>query len=120
MKNRILMLIFCFVCISCVKDIQRIPMECYVYDSKTKTPLQNVNITQILKGKKSIITKTSKNGYFKIDKLTKLRFGMENHKLVNLFFLEKEGYKIDTIETYGGTNDVYKRDSIFMKSIVDL
>ncbi len=83
------MLFLCFLCISCVKDIQRFPMECYVYDSKTKKTLKHVNVTQIFDGKKSIITTTSEKRYFKIEKLTKLSLGMENHKLVNIFFRKK-------------------------------
>ncbi|MCD9856802.1 hypothetical protein LUD75_18910 [Epilithonimonas sp. JDS] len=115
MKKIVVVLLINSILLACVNDVERIPMECFVYDSITKKPLNDVNIFQILDGKKTHITTTSESGQFKVKGLSRLTFGMEVHKLSNLFFLEKEGYKIDTIETYGGKNDFYKKDSLFLK-----
>lgn len=110
-----LIFLLTFMILSCTKDTQRISMECYIYDFSTKAPINNVEITQLLDGKNVILTKTSTKGYFKVDKLTQLSLGMESRNLASLIFLKKEGYITDTIEIYGGTNDTYKRDSIFLK-----
>lgn len=71
----------------------------------------------MLDGKRTVQAKTSEKGYFEIDQSTKLSFGMESHKLANIFFIEKNGFQTDTLEVYGGINDVFKKDSIFMKSL---
>lgn len=116
MKKSLLIILTLLFLVGCVKDTKRIPMEAYIYDSKTKKPLDNVSIFQILDGKKTQIATTSEKGQFKVKGLSQLTFGMEVHKLRNLFFLEKKGYETDSIETYGGANDFYKKDSLFMKS----
>ncbi|ANF49894.1 hypothetical protein A0O34_04835 [Chryseobacterium glaciei] len=115
MKKLILLLIF--IILSCAKDTQRVAMECYVYDSTTKKPVEDVEITQQLDGENVIVAKTSAKGYFKVTRSTKLSFGMETHNLANLFFLKKNGYLTDTIETSGGANDLYKQDSIFLRKL---
>ena len=115
MKKNVFGLLIFNSLLACVKDTQRISMEGYIYDSITKEPLNNVFVYQILDGKKTKITKTSDRGQFKVNGLSQLTFGMEVHNLGNLFFLERKGYKTKTIETYGGTNDFYKKDSLFLK-----
>lgn len=111
--KRLIILSF-FTILSCTNDTQRIAMECYVYDSMTKTPVKNVEVTQLLDGENAIIAVTSSKGYFKVDKLSKLKIGMESHNLASLILLKKQGYLTDTIEVYGGINDLYKKDSIFI------
>lgn len=103
--------------ISCVNDIDRIKTEGYVYDYDTKKPLQNVRILQIVNGSNILVTKTSEDGYFGLKKKTKMSLGTERHILGNIYVLEKEGYQTDTLEIYGGVNDIYKKDSLFIKSL---
>jgi hypothetical protein len=100
---------------SCVNDIKRNALECFVYDSITKKPIPDLQVIQKLDGKRVLVAKTSKVGYFKIDKLTELKLGMETHNLTNVYFLEKNGYVVDTIISYSSSNAVDRRDSIFMK-----
>ncbi|MCP2028469.1 hypothetical protein L1276_003639 [Flavobacterium sp. HSC-32F16] len=90
-------------------------MKCYIYDSVLKTPVKSVEVVQLLDGKHIVITMSSVKGYFEVSKQTKLTMGMESHNLGNLILLKKQGYLTDTIEIYGNSNDLYKRDSIFMK-----
>ncbi len=113
--KKINLLILALLFMSCVKDTQRVEMKCYIYDSALKTPVKNVEVVQLLDGKHVVITMSSVNGYFEVSKQTKLTMGMESHNLGNLILLKKQGYLTDTIEIYGNSNDLYKRDSIFMK-----
>ncbi|MEN4760128.1 hypothetical protein ABEG63_07280 [Chryseobacterium sp. C39-AII1] len=103
------------ISLSCVKDTKRIGMNCYVYDFDTKKPINNVEVCQLINDEEQIIARTSINGNFKVQEVTKLKLGMESHKLANLILLKKEGYVTDTIETYGNKNDLYHEDSIFLK-----
>lgn len=112
-KINLLILVLLFV--SCVKDTQRVEMKCYIYDSISKTPIKNVEVVQLLDGKHVVITVSSIKGYFEVSKQTKLTLGMESHNLANLILLKKQNYLTDTIEIYGNSNDLYKKDSIFMK-----
>lgn len=100
---------------SCVNDTKRNALECFVYDSITKKPITDVKVIQKLDGKRVLVAKTSKVGYFKIDKITELKLGMETHNLANMYFLEKNEFVVDTIISYGSPNTVDRRDSVFMK-----
>lgn len=115
--KKINLLISVLLFVSCVKDVQRVEMKCYVYDSVLKTPLKDVEVLQLLDGNHVVITVSSIKGYFEVSKQTKLNVGMESHNLANLILLKKSGYLTDTIEIYGNSNDLYKRDSIFMKRL---
>lgn len=112
-----LVILLNFISLSCVKDAQRIAMEGYVYDSVTKIPIKDVKIMQSLDAKDIILAVTSTKGYFKVNSLSSLGFGMERHQLANLILLKKPGYLSDTIEIFGGSNDMYRSDSIFLKRI---
>lgn len=105
------------ISLSCVKDTERIGMNCYVYDFDTKKPINEVQVFQLLNGKEKKIAITSINGNFKVQEVTKLKLGMESHKLANLILLKKQGYTNDTLETFGNTNDFYEKDSIFLKKL---
>lgn len=111
-----LLIILALMYSSCVNDTKRNAIECFVYDSTTKKPIRDVQVIQKLDGKRVLVSTTSKLGYFKINKMTELKLGLETHNLTNLYYLEKEGYLIDTLISYGGINDIDKRDSVFLKS----
>jgi hypothetical protein len=113
-KNNLLLLVLVLL-VSCTKDTQRVEMKCYVYDSISKTPIENVEVIQLLDGEHVVVAMSSTKGYFEVSKQTKLSLGMEFHNLANLILLKKQNYLTDTIEVYGNSNDLYKKDSIFMK-----
>lgn len=114
-KNNLLIFVLLFI--SCVKDTQRVEMKCYIYDSISKTPIKDVKVIQLLDGKHVVIAMSSKKGYFEVNRQTKLSLGMESHNLANLILLKKQGYLTDTIKIYGNSNDLYKKDSLFMKKL---
>ncbi|WP_267404871.1 MULTISPECIES: hypothetical protein [unclassified Chryseobacterium] len=116
MIKKIFYLFIVNISLSCVKDTERIGMNCYVYDFDTKKPINEVKVFQLVNGEEQIIARTSINGNFKVGEVTKLKIGMESHKLATLILLKKEGYVTDTIETYGNKNDLYHEDSIFLKN----
>lgn len=112
-KKIALLLLLLFV--SCDKDTQRVEMKCYIYDSISKTPIENVEVIQLLDGEHVVVAISSIKGYFEVSKQTKVSLGMESRNLANLILLKKQNYLTDTIEVYGNSNDLYKKDSIFMK-----
>lgn len=114
-KNNLLLLLLLFV--SCARDTQRVEMKCYVYDSISKTPIENVEVIQLLDGEHVVVAISSIKGYFEVCKQTKVSLGMASHNLANLILLKKKNYLTDTIEVYGNSNDLYKKDSIFMKRL---
>ncbi|OXG04114.1 hypothetical protein BC749_102788 [Flavobacterium araucananum] len=71
-----LLIILALMYSSCVNDTKRNAIEGFVYDSKTKKPITDVQVTQKLDGKRVLAGTTSKVGYFKIDKITELKLGM--------------------------------------------
>lgn len=102
-RNCLRLIVICFILVSCNSKTY----NGYVYDQKTKLPIENVEVNDFLNEKS---TKTNNKGYFNLN---------HDGKISGKLLFKKKGYTSDTLETVSIQNgekqsEKFKGDTIFL------